>query len=322
MRQALLLVVLLRATTASAQDVNLLEEGGTTRPRAPNVATELLDPLARTRFHLTTRFTFTDEQETFSDSSLWSFEARAVIRIFEGLGVTFGLPFGLDAPKPGDDQFFIGNIAAGVVGGGVIHLLEDSADDPDAPRLGIGGALDIYGPTARKYGAEDCGPELGPHAFCNPVAFVRNTRSYEQELYLERSLAFRVRGHLDFSISILTGELELGLTPAVTVVEPSDFFMLFSWAFRAAARPIDELEPFVEVGSSIRVAGGALNGDDLDTPVRLTVGVRGHIILDPALFVSFNLQDGGVLFGIDLAAAFRGESRPESRDNLDTFDTD
>jgi hypothetical protein len=50
----------------------------------------------------------------------------------------------------------------------------------------------------------------------------------------------------------------------------------------------------------------------------VTLGLRGHFGIDPALFVSFDLSEGGVLFGVDIAAVFRTENREESlRDPLD-----
>ncbi len=313
MRQATLLSfcwLLGVPSAALAQDVNLLEEGGIRGVRAPNISTELLDPTARTRFHLTTRFTFTDDRKTFSDSALTTFEANAVVRIIEGLGISFGLPFGLDAPKPGNDQLFLGNIHIGVEGGTVILFNPKKTDDPAAPRLGVGGAFDLYAPTARGFENRD--------EEADRIALVRDICSYDPELFLERTAAFGFRGHADFSISIVTAELELGLTPAVTADEAADFLMLLGWAGRIAVRPIDALEPFLEVGSSVQIAGDPLHGHDLDTPVRLTLGLRGHFGLDPALFVSIDLGRGGVLFGIDIAAAFRTESRERSlRDPLD-----
>lgn len=321
MRQVLLLAAAAAAAapgTALASDVNLIGEGGIRRSRAPNVATEFLDPAGRTSFHLTPRFTFSDADETFTDSSTWSFEAKAIIRVAEGVAFGAVLPFGLDAPKPGKDQFFIGDFRLGVMGGTVIQLDEGRMGDPAAPRLGLGAGFDLYAPTARAYDAGDC-EELGVRAFCNPVQFVRGLRSYEPQLYLERVASARARGHIDFSISILTAELELGLSPGFTVKDEVDFLMLLSWGARLAVRPIDLLEPFIEVTDSVRIAGGSLRGDDLDLPILLTVGLRGHFGIDPALFVSFDLENGGILFGVDLAAAFRTESRTEReiRDPLD-----
>jgi hypothetical protein len=310
MRQALLLFSWLYPATAFGQAI-LLEEGGTERARSPNISMELLDPTARTRFHFTTRFTFSDAVETFSDSAIATFEADAVVRIIEGVGISFGLPFALDAPMPGADTFFIGNFHLGVEGGGVIRFDDKRAADPGAPRLGLGGGLDVYAPTARAL--ENNGNES------DRMALVRETRSYEQELYLERTTAFRLRGHADFAVSIVVLELELGLTPGFDIQDELDFLMLFSWAGRVAVLPIDQLEPFVEIGSSLQVAGDPLNGHELDTPVRLTLGLRGHFSgFDPALFVSFDFSEGGVVFGVDVAAAFRTESRGASeRDPLD-----
>jgi hypothetical protein len=298
MRQVLLLLL--------GQSI-LLDEAGTEPPRAPNISMELLDPTAVSRFHLTTRFTFSDAVETFSDNAIATFEADAVIRIIRGVGIRFGIPFGLDAPKPGNDQFFIGNVHVGVEGGGTIRFGDGGWN---SPRLGLGGGLDIYAPTARSL--EDSLDEA------DRMALIRETRSYEQELYLERTTAFRARGHADFSISIVVIELELGLTPGFDIQDDRDFLMLFFWGGRVAARPIEELEPFLEIGSSLQVAGDPLNGHELDTPVRMTLGLRGHFGIDPALFVSFDFSEGGVLFGVDIAAAFRQESRSASeRDPLD-----
>lgn len=303
---------------ALASDVNLIGEGGLHRERAPTVTTEFLDPSAHTSFHLTPRFTFSDEDEKISDNAIWSFEAKATIRVADGVSLGFVLPFGLDAPNPGKDQFFIGNIRAGVLGGHVINFDETRVADPAAPRLGLGGGFDVYIPSARAYEADDCGV-LGIRPFCNPVLFVRNTRGYEPQLYMERVVSFRARGHAEFSYSILNAQLELGLSPGVTTKDRADFLMLFSWGVRVGVRPIDAIEPYIEVTDSLRIAGEALRGDALDGPIQLTVGLRGHFGIDPALFVSFDLDNGGILFGVDLAAAFRTESRTtkEIRDPLD-----
>src|SRR5688572_27058258 len=167
----------------------LLDEKSTEKTRSPNISMEMLDPTAVSRFHLTTRFTFSDTIETFSDNAIATFEADAVVRIIRGVGLSFGIPFGLDAPKPGDDRFFIGNVHAGVEGGGVIYFDEERVADPGAPRLGLGGGFDLYAPTARAL--EDSLDES------DRMARIRETRSYEQELYLERTAALRLRGHVD-----------------------------------------------------------------------------------------------------------------------------
>jgi hypothetical protein len=310
MRQVLLLFTWIAPAIAQAQQLDYIDEGGTQRAGSPNLSLEMSDPTGRTRFHLTTRFTFSNTEEAFGRDALATLEASAVIRAFEGFGISFGIPFALDAPRPGNDQLLLGNLHLGVEGGGVIRFGDTREADPDAPRLGIGGAFDFYAPTGRSL--EDQGNES------ERMSLVRRIRSFEQELYLERTAAFRIRAHVDFTISIVTAELELGLSPAVTAQSEADFLMLFLWGARLGVRPIEELEPFLEVGHSMQIAGEPLRGYELDEPVLLTVGLRGHFGIDPALFVTFDLAEGGVIFGVDIAAAFRAEHRAESiRDPLD-----
>src|SRR5215813_4384153 len=58
----------------------------------PELSTELVDPTGLSRFHLVTRATFTDGSKVFSSNTVWSFEARAHIRVIEGLALHAVLP--------------------------------------------------------------------------------------------------------------------------------------------------------------------------------------------------------------------------------------
>jgi hypothetical protein len=82
--------------------------------------------------------------------------------------------------------------------------------------------------------------------------------------------------------------------------------MWFHIAGRLAYVVTPELEPFLEMGSAIQLAGENDLGE-LSTPFLLTPGVRFHFFgLDPAIFVSFNFEEASaIIFGIDLAGALR-----------------
>jgi hypothetical protein len=272
---------------------------------APNISNELLDPDGRTRGHFVARASFADGQKTFSSSSLWSFEARFHVRIIEGLAATVVLPFGyLNLPAPGPQQFFFGNFSLGVAGGGRIHLASDSTPESPGPLLRWGGGLEAYAPSAPR-------PNMGltPNTqmatdsrFLAEQAVAR-MRSYEPELYVGDVMSFRARLHADVSFNIVTAELELGLAPAFTLTSESSFLMWFSGAGRVSVRPINEVEPYLEMGAAVQVVGK----NPLSPPFLITPGVRFHFWnLDPALFASFNFIDGkNIIFGVDLAGALR-----------------
>jgi hypothetical protein len=263
---------------------------------SPNISSELLDPDGRTRGHFVTRASFADDQKTFSSSAVWSFEARIHLRITEGLAATVVLPFGyVDLPAPGTQQFFFGNFALGVAGGGRFHLAGDSNTESPGPILRLGGGLEAYAPTAPRPNGSDA-------RFLAEQA-VAGIRSYEPELYVGDVMSFRARVHADISINIVTCEIELGLAPAFTLTSESSFLMWFSGAGRVSLRPIDEVEPYLEMGSAVQIVGN----NRLSPPFLITPGVRFHLWnVDPALFASFNLADAKqIIFGVDLAGALR-----------------
>lgn len=323
MRGALLLMVCVALATPRGAWAQ--EEGAPDEDQAllvervpPNLSTDLFDRSGRSAFHLTGRATFDDGVSAFSKSSVWAFEAQGALRIFRGLAATFALPFGLTAPSPGSNTFFFGNFRLGVAGGNAIVVVP-STDRRAAGFLEFGGAFDVYVPTAPDFGDLDC-PGLD---FCAPVSQVRGLRSYEPFLYAERLMSFRPRGQVGFLLDPFEAQLELGLVPGFTTRAEVDFFMFLSWAVRARVFPIAALEPYLEVGSNLQVAGPkvqALGGSiDASTSVQLTLGLRLHIAsVDPALFVTLDLADGFVIFGVDLAGALRevANTRGE-RDLLD-----
>lgn len=286
-RGLVLTLVLLAPTRSFGQAAELPDE---VAPPIPNISSELLDPNGLSRFHLVSRAVLT------TDDQLWSWEARANVRIIRGLSLAVTLPFALLVPRSGsgDNQFFFGNFSVGVAGGGPVLV-----GAPDDPAISIGGALDIYAPTA---------PEPQPvpedELLGRAQLAVASMRAYEPQLYLSNQMAFRARGLGRLRAGMLTGELELGLTPQFTLDSQSDFRILFSAAARVAVLPIRYVEPFVELGGSVEISGPGL----LKPPFLITPGVRFHIadMLDPALFVSFNfVESSAVIFGIDLAGALR-----------------
>lgn len=282
------------------------------RLRAPYVSIDTMDVRGHSRFHLSTRFTFDDGNEAFSKSSLFVYEAHASIRVAEGFAIVGTLPFGLDAPNPGDNGFFVGNLRVGGTGGGVIHFGEE--DSPVSPELGLGGAIDVYAPTAPEL--ELAVPGGGAR---RSVSAVRVLRSYDPALYLARTMAFRARAHAELNLGYVATQVELGLTPAFTLEADSEFFMLFQWMFRLAAQPVPSIEPYVELGNAIHLGSDA--AFDLTLPVHLTFGVRAHMgIADPAFFFTLDLANATPIFGIDLAGILRGRRTRADRGDMEFLD--
>lgn len=289
-------------------------------PVPANLSPDFLDPAGRTRFHVTTRATWSNPDEVFGSTSRFSLEAQGALRITPGLAFTFGLPFGVVAPDPGNNAAFFGNFRIGLHGGGYIRLAKSKEfKDQVAPRLGIGLAVDFYVPTGPNDPLVRCLLGSG----CAPPALVRDIRSLEAEYYLPDAISFRNRLHVDFQHPYFGVEGELGLSPSWTLASNADFSLLLSWGLRLVARPIYELEPFVELGS-VLVASGEKDdaqGFDIATPVRLNLGARFHVAeLDPAIFVAIDFVDGGLLFGLDLAGAVREVTRREQREYLEGFE--
>jgi hypothetical protein len=267
-------------------------------PPIPNISSELLDPQGLSRFHLVSRAVFSDDTSFTTDVEVWSWEARANIRIAPGLSLAANLPFGLLVPGTGQqNQFFFGNFSVGVAGGGNVLI-----GGPDDVSIAVGGALDIYAPTAPEPEREDLS------ALGAAQARVASMRAYEPQLYLSNQMSFRARGLGRLRAQILTAELELGFIPTFTLDSQSEFGMLFGVAARIAVLPIRAIEPYVEVSGTVKITGDS----ELKPPYLVTPGVRFHIAdtLDPAIFVSFNfVHSSAIIFGIDLAGALRPSVR-------------
>lgn len=307
----------------AATDPNLLsiDEKETLAPRhSPNIATDLLDPKARTRFHLTTRVSASTPDDTFTDDLIrTTFDLNMYLRATRGFSVTAAMPFGLVAVKPGKDTFIIGNLRLGVAGGDYFLLGTPSPDEGRTPTLGLGGAFDVYIPTARVGDEDSC-------LLCAPVSIVRNMRAFEPESFTDDSMWFRVRGHADLALGPFLAELELGLSPGFSYGDDGEFMMVFEWAARASVDIGPYIEPYLELGSAIHVVNKSemirlnpdlsiaqITGYDLTTPAMLTIGLRAHFAnLDPAFFTSIDLRDGLIIFGLDLAGAVRDYVRSDT----------
>jgi hypothetical protein len=282
----------------------------------PDLSGELLDPASLSRFHLITRASFSDGNKVFSNSSYWSWEARANIRVINGLALAAVLPFGFVDVPGAPNKFFVGNFTAGIAGGGRILLSNEPNPDERAPSLRLGGGLDVYAPTAPK-------PSMDDTFLFNAQLAIANMRAYEPYLYLSNMMAFRGRAHADFTAGIVTAGIELGLTPAFTLNSNSDFLLWFSGGGRIAVRAGENVEPFLEAGSAIQISGPGLMLGDMGTPTKISPpllispGVRFHMLgVDPAAFVSFNFKTtSSVIFAIDLAGAVRS-SRTDLSDDI------
>lgn len=274
---------------------------------SPSLALELLDPRGQSRFHLISRASFDDGEKTFSQTSIWSFEARANIRIRPGLSLSATLPFGLWVPKPGQEKkFLLGNLSLGLAGG--FRLLLGTATDRPAPRLFFGGAFEVYAPTAPH-------PDDDPRMLMAEASIARS-RAYEPQLYLSDRLWFRGRGLIGLEIWRVNAEAEIGIVPGIVLAKSSKLEMYVSAAGRLRVVLWPEVEPFIEAGTAL-----AIKNIEENTPFMLTPGIRFHLsnTFDPAIFASFSLSDGPsrILFGVDLAGALR-VSRSDGADARST----
>ena len=332
-----LLVAAASPGVAHAQgDEGYGEDGDPQAPRRPaHLSADLLDPQGHTRFQLTSRFTPSGPEGTISNDSRLTFMARAHVQAFEGLAVSAALPLGVAVARPGPDAFFVGNLRLGVEGGRRVYLADPSPDQP-APSLNFGGAFDVYVPTAAAAKNDFC---LGLDA-CDAVALVRDLHAYEPEAFTDDAMFFKGRFHADASWSVVNAGLELSLTPGLTLDDDPELLLLFGWVVRASVAAGPHLEPYLEVGSALHLAGRheiitilnpdrtvrSLLGQDYTTPVLLTLGARAHLSgFDPALFVAIDLRDGYVIFGLDLASVLSSSSqsareRGETRDFLRGLD--
>ncbi len=298
-------MVLLAPSAAQAEKkADFLDEtGGDIKAPAAHVTTELLDPEGKHRFNLTNRFSFSNGNETFSDDAVWAAEIMAAVSVTKGFALNAAIVIGLEDAEAKPNNAFFGNLRLGAYGGGTINLGAKNVE-ADAPKILLGGGLDVYAPTAPEF---DQNTACGAIGRCDPVASVGALRSYEPQLYMTKAMSFRARLNVGFRYRLLDAQAEFAFTPGFTLRSNSDFFMLFGWAVRIGVRPIEEIEPYLQVGNTLLNGGDYQNaaGVELKTPVLLTVGARGNVVgISPALFASIDLENTGVLFGIDLAGAF------------------
>ncbi len=269
----LFVVTLLAARAAVAQ-----ESGGEVEVQKPpprpaiGWSGELVDPIALTRFHLTTR-------GVFANKTAFALEGRAQLRITEGFALSATLPIAI-----GDSDGGLGNLSAGAT---FATTFGDHATGVD-----VGGGLDVYAPTA----TANVGDGL-----------VAALRAYEPMLYVQDLLSFRARGYFAYRTPDFHAALELGLVPGFYLEGSGDAVLLLSAAGRVGAT-LGVFEPYLEVGAAPQIAGVG----EIAPPLLVTPGVRLHIgeIFDPALFVSFNFATASaVIVGLDLAVVIRPSER-------------
>lgn len=254
-------------------------------------STYQVDPDALTRFQLTSHGLFSDGKQVISGSSAWSFEARAQLRLTEGISLTAVVPVGFSAPSDGPLRFAFGNLSVGTSIGGHIYEAEGRL-------LRIAGAFDTTIPTAPL-------PSSRAEAQGNVVAAMQ---SYEAQLYLPKLWTARLRGHVDLTIDMVTVEAELAIIPGVTWDGIARFVLLMGAAGRLSARLGSSVEPYLEASCAPQIVGPG----QISPPFMVTPGVRLHIAdaFDPAFFVSFNfVAPSAVMFGLDLATVLRPSTK-------------
>ncbi len=329
-----------------------------TRREPAYLSHTLLDTTNRARAHVVSRFGLYEREILGSDFSTdsrftltGSVEAIFVLGFTDHFSVGLTIPVGFEATDGSPVIGMYGNTKLGFNMGWDIPL--DDLQPPQAstpvPKVGIGGAIELYAPSVSVDG-ELCGRD---RLVCDPMNNLRRLRALEPELWTNDAFLGRLRFHGDFRYSFFQFGGEFALAPGVTVSDrealndameverlpAGDFILLVDWALRIASLPVPEVEIYSEVGSSFGAVvpdafpriPGTQNGDfrplkearDLDTPVRLELGTRFHfskVNFDPALFVSIDFVDNWFLVGLDLAGLIRsGQDRRLDRDR-DTFD--
>ncbi len=283
---------------------------------------QFLVPTGLSRFHFTPRITPSTQEGTFENDLRYSWIIQGHIGVSDSFTANFALPLGLFTPDPGPNPFVFGNVRLGIGGGNTLHLGE-AEPGQKRPDLAFGGAFDMYLPTTNVSDDQFCAflNTLGGGGVCDVSGLIRNLHSSEPELFISDAMLFKLRGHAELRVSIINAQFELGLSPGFTTRSDSDFLMLLSWAGRLGVRPTYGFEGFVEAGSSIQLAGpdSTLLAPDNTTPVLLTFGGRAFISgFTPALFMSIDLRDSFVIFGLDIAGTLANRT-VEDRDTGGDF---
>lgn len=297
-RIVVLAALLLSSAPAFAQDTNLDEPKKKGPPPVPRYSTELIDPGGSSRLQVVGRMMFSDGDSVFGGVAVQSYEIRLGIGITDGLALNANVPVGLlSPPGDGDSESFVGNFSlGGSYGFGVL--------EQPGMNLDLAGALDVMFPTS---------PRPDSANLILAQIMVASIRAYEPQLYLPQLLSFRFRTQAELDIDALALTVELALSPGVTTGEESDFIMLFGVTGRASYLIGRTVEPYLEMGAALDVAGPA----PIRPPMLITPGVRFHIgeIFDPSIFMSFNfVQAPQILFGFDLAGALRPSDGKKDRD--------
>ncbi len=294
---------------AQEADIEFGDTQGLAAQSPPFISIDTVDPGGYSRFHLSTRAAFSDEAELLDESARWAFELTTALQLTEGLAIVATLPFGAYAPKPGANEFFVGNFRLGIAGGTEIELPGDPRSK-NRPRFSLGGGFDVYAPTAPEFDPIVVEPiALGR----DPVQAVADLRSYDPELYATRLMTFRPRLTGLFTVNVFAAQLEVGLAPAFTATNDARFLMMFHWLLHLAVQPVRYVEPFLELGSTMQVAG-VEPGSDLTQPVQLNLGLRTHFgPISPAVFCAIDLSAGTPIFGLDFGGILYSQERGIAR---------
>lgn len=280
-----------------------------------HLSVSFMDPQIRNRTHLTTRSLIRTAVPGADWDMNWNVEIRATGQVTEHFGLSGVIPFGFQIPQGQDAIPYFGNIRLGGEFGWTFDFEDLTlADDRPVTQLGLGFAFDIYAPTS----TSECGPI---QSLCTGLALAQLFNPFEPELYVQQTMLFRNRAHVDFRFDRLKAEFEFGISPGFTVREPIQETVLATVAGRISVIPIQWLELYSKLGSAFRLTGPFVG----DSPAVLTAAARFHIVsasFDPAIFTSVDLDMGNVIVGIDLAGVIR--NRPGRRSNRerarDSFD--
>lgn len=317
------LFVLSLAGPAPAQvDTASFEEENLALERAPPELTpDLLEPSARSRFHLAFRAGGAGPEGSFNGPLTWSLVPKGWVSLLRGFALGAAVPLGF-SEQAGEDGFFLGNVRISATGGGSIGLSSKDRGDL-GPRLHMAGALDIYAPTLTP-------PSSGCDrlSVCAGPGRVRRLHGSELELFLPDAFLARPRLHLAFSYRGFRIASELGISAGAYVggAYEGEGLAVLGVAGRTSYDIVGRVEPYIEIASQVSlthpVTSNLVPGrfDPEALPVLLTAGVRVYADeLAPALFATLDVDQGIVFLGVDFAGVLRATGQ---RRETDFFDRD
>lgn len=293
------------------------EEAAALRRPPPELSADLLEPSGRSRFHLTTRMSLARNNDSLDGPLAMTFVPKFWVSVLPGLAVGAVIPLGL-TELPGSDQFFLGNVRLGVMGGTFVPLSRADGGDR-GPRLHFAGAFELLIPTLTPPDqlCDRQGLCIGPER-------ARALHAFDRELFFPDTLLARPRAQLAFGYRGFRIGVE-GALAAGAYIDGStegEAVMLIDFATRVSYDILDQVEPFLELQTSRTlvhpdgiVPPSAFDPDN--TPLQLSFGARVYVgELSPSLFATWDSVRSIVFFGLDLTGVLRTTTGQRRDDNV------